>query len=89
MPFHRCTVAQTDGTIVATNIALTLEEPAGKGAPGWYGTLTVTHLTLLEAGKSYRLTLDDGRAGEFAVRRNTVAGGEHRAVAINGSGALG
>ena len=50
----------------------------------WYGTITVTHLTTLASGQTYRLVLDDGRSGAFRVRRNTFAGDVNRAVAIDG-----
>ena len=91
MPFHRCTIHQEDGSLVAENVNLTIEEMDREGVRDWYGTVSVTHLTALMAGQRYRLTLDDGRTGEFMVRRNTFAGGgggADRAVAIHGTGPL-
>lgn len=87
MAFHHCTVCAPDGTVLAKDVQVALE--AGRSDEGeWYGTLTVTHLANLEAGKQYLLMLDDGRKGSFAVRRNTFAGGVTRAVAIQGAGPL-
>ena len=39
---------------------------------------------MLTAGLTYRIVLDDGRAGTFRVRRNTFAGDVSRAVAADG-----
>ena len=84
MAFHKCTICAPDGTVLAKDVQLALE--AGRSdADKWYGTLTVTHLSNLEAGKQYLLMLDDGRKGSFAVRRNTFAGEVTRAVAIQGA----
>jgi hypothetical protein len=88
MAFHHCTVYLADGTVLAKDVQVALEETAREGGPEWYGTMTVTHLAPLEAGQKYRLVLDDGRAGEFGVRRNTFAGGVTRAVSIQGAGPL-
>jgi len=88
MPFHRCTIRQDDGTDVAQDVQVSLEETTREGVVEWHATITVTHLTSLVAGQKYRLVLDDGRSGEFLVRRNTYAGGENRAVAIHGMGPL-
>jgi hypothetical protein len=82
--FHRCEVHDEEGRVVATDIRLALEEGERDGAPAWYGTITVTHLTTLTAGRAYRLVLDDGRSGAFRVKRNTFAGDVNRAVAIDG-----
>lgn len=88
MPFHRCAIRQDDGTDVAQDVQVSLEETTREGVVEWHATITVTHLTNLVAGQKYRLVLDDGRSGEFLVRRNTYAGGEHRAVAIHGTSPL-
>ena len=88
MSFHRCAVCQEDGSLVCEGVTVALEE-AGRDDPvAWYGTITVTHLTSLAAGQRYRLLLDDGRTGEFLVRRNTFAGDTSRAVAIHGTSPL-
>ena len=86
MAFHHCTVCQHDGTVLAKEVHIALEERDGTAE--WYGTITVTHLAALEAGKQYLLKLDDGRTGTFGVRRNTFAGGVTRAVSIQGAGPL-
>ena len=88
MPFHHCSIVQEDGTVVAQHIDAALEETTREGVTEWYATLTVTHAATLVAGHRYRLLLDDGRAGEFMVRRNTSTGGENRAVAVRGTGPL-
>jgi hypothetical protein len=88
MPFHRCAIRQDDGTVVADAVQVALEETTREGVVEWHATITVTHLTSLVAGQKYHLVLDDGRSGEFLVRRNTFAGGENRAVAIHGMGPL-
>jgi len=88
MPFHRCAIRQEDGTVVADAVHVSLEETTREGVVEWHATITVTHLTNLVAGQKYLLVLDDGRSGEFLVRRNTFAGGENRAVAIHGMGPL-
>lgn len=88
MPFYRCTICQDDGTEVCKDVTVTIETTDSNGHSEWYGTITVRHVDALEAGKRYRLVLEDGRSGEFLVRRNTFAGGESRAVAIRGTGAL-
>ena len=88
MPFYLCSICEDDGSRVAEKITVVIEETGGGGVSGWHGTITGTHLTSLEAGRRYRLTLGDGRTGEFHVRRNTFAGGTERAVSINGMGPL-
>ncbi len=88
MPFHRCAICLDDGSVVAKDVDIALEEMDRDGVPQWYGTITVTHLTTPSAGQKYRLILDDGRTGEFLVRRNTSAGGASRAVAIHGTSPL-
>jgi len=89
MPFHHCTICHEDGTPMAEKVTVSLEddfEPSERVA--WHGTVSVTHLIDLTAGKQYQLVLDDGRRGPFVVRRNTFAGGDQRAVAIYGVGPL-
>lgn len=88
MAFYRCAIHDEDGALVAENVKLYIEETTREGGADWYGTISVTHLTRLEAGHRYRLVLDDGRAGQFLVRRNTFAGGADRAVAFHGVGPL-
>jgi len=91
MAFHRCTIHDATGTLVCENVSLTLEEAERSGAVEWYGTVSVSHTTPLMPGSTYRIVLDNGRTGEFEVRRNTMAGGERgteRAVAICGTGKL-
>lgn len=80
--FHRCEIRDEEGRVVASDIRVALEERGSAGA--WYGTITVTHLTTLTSGQTYRIVLDDGRSGAFRVRRNTFAGDVNRAVAIDG-----
>ena len=84
MPFHHCTIRRADGTEVAKDVKVSLQD----GAPEWHGTITVTHPIDLVAGQRYGLLLDDGRIGDFLVRRNTVAGDVTRSVAIFGMGPL-
>lgn len=88
MAFHRCQICLEDGSIVAKDVDVSIEEVDRNGVREWFGTITVTHLASLSAGQKYRLVLDDGRSGDFLVRRNTFAGGVTRAVAIQGMGAL-
>ncbi len=88
MVFHRCAICEDDGTVVIQDVTVALEEPPQGGTGAWYGTVTVTHLTTLVPGQRYQLVLDDGRAGEFLVRRSTFAGDTNRAVAIHGTGPL-
>ena len=82
--FHRCAIHDEQGNVMATDVRGALEEHERGGAPGWYGTITVTHLASLAPGQTYRLVLDDGRSAAFRVRRNTFAGDVNRAVAIDG-----
>ena len=88
MPFHRCAICLADGSVVANEVDVSIDEVNRNGVNEWFGTITVTHLASLAAGQRYVLKLDDGRTGEFLVRRNTFAGGINRAVAIQGLGAL-
>jgi len=87
MPFHRCTIHLDDGSTLADAVDVNVVEMQRDGSE-WHGTMTITHLTDLETGRRYRIVLDDGRSGEFMVRRNTFAGGTDRAVAIQGMGPL-
>ncbi len=88
MPFHRCAICLADGSVVATDVDVSIDEVNRNDVNEWFGTITVTHLASLAAGQRYVLKLDDGRTGEFLVRRNTFAGGVNRAVAIQGMSAL-
>jgi hypothetical protein len=88
MPFYSCAICQEDGTVVERGVKAAIELTEAGGSAEWYGTITVSHLTRLDAGQRYRLVLEDGRAAEFLVRRNTFAGGSDRAVAIRGMGPL-
>ncbi|HEX9632325.1 MAG TPA: hypothetical protein VGA02_07645 [Gemmatimonadales bacterium] len=88
MPFYRCEICQADGTTVARDVMVTIDETTRSGGHEWYGTITISHLNALAAGQAYRITLADGRTGEFTVRRNTLAGGTDRAVAIHGTSPL-
>ena len=88
MAFYQCAICLSDGSPVAERVTVTIEETNHAGVRSWYGTVTAGHLTPLSAGKTYRITLEDGRTGEFVVRRNTFAGGENRAVSIHGTGTL-
>ena len=88
MSFHRCTICEDDGSLVVKDVTVALEETERDATTLWYGTITVSHLANLVAGQRYRLVLDDGRTGEFTVRRNTFAGETNRAVAVDGTGPL-
>src|SRR5512141_1005956 len=79
MPFHRCAIHKEDGSTLAASVDVMIEELERAGANEWHGTISTTHLVTLEAGQRYKLVLDDGRSGEFMVRRNTFAGGTNRA----------
>ena len=88
MPFYRCSICQDDGSPVAEDVTVVIEVTGRNPDSGWYGTITTTHLTSLDAGQRYRLRLADGRTGEFQVKRNALAGGTDRVVAIGGIGPL-
>ena len=88
MPFHHCTISLEDGSVVAGDVQLVLEETDRDGRQEWYGTITAADVVMLAAGQRYRLTLDDKRSGVFLVRRNTSAGDTDRAIAIRGMGPL-
>jgi hypothetical protein len=85
MPFFRCTICQEDGSLIAQDVTVMLAETK---RDEWYGTITATDLISLGSGQPYLLRLDDGRKGEFLVRRNTSAGEIERAIAIRGTGPL-
>jgi 2-oxoglutarate dehydrogenase complex dehydrogenase (E1) component-like enzyme len=85
MPFFRCTICQDDGSPIAKDVTVMLAETK---RDEWYGTITAAHLTALGSGQRYILHLEDGRKGEFLVRRNTSAGEIERAIAIKGIGLL-
>ena len=89
MSFHRCSILLEDGDVMAQDVPVSLQEPAQGDDAMWYGTLTITHQVVLQAGQRYHLVLDDGRRGVFLVRRNTFAGDVNRAVAIHGMEPLG
>ena len=86
---HRCTISHGNGSVVARDVPVTLEETDRDGQPAWYGTLNSPQVLLLTAGQKYQVKLDDGRTGTFYVRRNTSAGEAGRAIAIQGMGELG
>jgi len=88
MVVHNCAIHDEDGSLLAANVRLYLEETSREGVSEWHGTLAAIQLATLLAGRCYRVVLDDGRTGEFFVRRNTSAGGEDRAVACVGNGPL-
>ena len=73
---------------MAKDVNVAIDEVDRDGVMEWFGTITVAHLTSLSTGQRYRLLLDDGRTGEFLVRRNTFAGDVNRAVAVQGVGPL-
>lgn len=88
MSFHRCAICLEDGSILIESVHVALEGADQTGASSWYGTVTGTEVTTLAPGLRYVLKLDDGRSGEFIVRRNTRAGEVERAVSIRGMGPL-
>ncbi|HXV86489.1 MAG TPA: hypothetical protein VD793_07305 [Gemmatimonadales bacterium] len=88
MVVHHCEVLDQDGNVLSRQGRIHLEEDRRAGEEDWHGTLSATDLQQLLAGQFYRVVLDDGRAGEFFVRRNTTAGQELRAVACHGRGPL-
>lgn len=88
MPFYRCEICEANGTVVAKDVMVSIDETTRPGGHEWYGTITISHLSALAAGQAYRITLADGRTAKFMVRRNTFAGGTDRAVAIHGTSPL-
>ena len=85
---HHCTISLADGSVMAREVQLALEEIERDGKPDWFGTITVSQPLMLSAGQKYHLMLDDRRSGVFLVRRNTSAGDVGRAIAIHGMGPL-
>ena len=86
MPFYQCVICNHDGSHLADNVRVVIED--SDAGDRWYGTITATQLTGLMAGQTYRIVLGDGRTGSFRVKRNTVAGDAERAIAITGTGPL-
>ena len=86
---HRCTISHPSGSVIARDVAITVEETDRDGKPAWYGTLNSPQVLLLTAGEQYQLKMDDGRTGTFHVQRNTSAGDAGRAIAVRGIGGLG
>lgn len=89
MAFYRGSIIRADGSPCAEGVMITLD-PADLDRKGeWRATVSSPQEVDLVAGQRYRLVLEDGRSGDFIVRRNTTAGGTSRAIAIYGVGALG
>jgi hypothetical protein len=88
MPFFNGTIYKDDGSVCCEQVMVSLEQAERTGGPEWYGTVQSRQAIDLVAGKRYRLLLADGRTGDFTVRRNTSAGGEARAIAIQGMSPL-
>ena len=65
--FHRCQILEADGRVMASDVQVALEESARASGPVWYGTITVTHLTTLASGQTYRLVLDDGACADVRI----------------------
>ncbi|MGD2134580.1 MAG: hypothetical protein PVF27_00395 [Gemmatimonadales bacterium] len=84
MAFYRCRICTEDGDELCEDVTVTIETVDRDGEPQWYGTLSMTRRVPLETGQRYRLELEDGRSGQFAVRRSTFAGGDTQAIAIVG-----
>lgn len=89
MAFHRCDIRGEGGKVVAEGVEVALQVNPKDGEAIWFGTISVTDVCDLEAGVRYRMELDDGRAGEIVVQRNTYVGGVDRAVSFRGAGPLG
>lgn len=88
MPFFQGSIYQPDGRVCCEGVMVSLEQTERAGAREWYGTVSAKATMDLVAGQRYRLVLADGRGADFMVRRNTSAGGQDRAVAIQGLGPL-
>lgn len=88
MPFYSASIYKQDGSVCCQGVVVSLEGMERDGAPEWFGTISAKEGMELLAGQKYRLVLTDGRAGEFMVRRNTSAGGQERAVSLQGMGPL-
>jgi hypothetical protein len=88
MAFFMATIYQADGSVCCQGVMVALERAEPGGTTDWYGTVSAKEGMELVAGQKYRLVLTDGRSGEFMVRRNTSAGGQERAVSLQGMGPL-
>jgi hypothetical protein len=88
MPFYSASIYKEDGSVCCQGVMVALERMERDGAADWFGTISATEGMELMAGQKYRLVLTDGRSGEFMVRRNTSAGGQERAVSLQGMGPL-
>jgi hypothetical protein len=66
MPFHRCTIRHQDGTLVARDVEVMIEETERQGAVEWYGTVTVVHPVNLAPSERYRAA--SVRAGRLLTR---------------------
>jgi len=88
MPFYNASIYKEDGSVCCQGVMVSLDGMDQAGAAGWMGTISAKEGVELLAGRRYRLVLTDGRAGEFMVRRNTSAGGEDRAVSLQGMGPM-
>lgn len=88
MPFYNASIYKDDGSVCCEGVMVSLEGLDRDGAAQWLGTISAKEGMDLQAGHKYRLVLTDGRAGEFTVRRNTSAGGQDRAVSLQGLGPL-
>jgi hypothetical protein len=88
MAFFNGTIYKDDGSVCCQEVMVSLEQAERSGGPEWYGTVQSRQAIDMVSGQRYRLVLADGRSGDFLVRRNTSAGGEARAVAIQGMSPL-
>ena len=87
MPFYSASIYKEDGSVCCEGVMVSLDRMEGD-AHAWFGTVSAKEGMELMAGHKYRLVLTDGRSGEFMVRRNTSAGGQDRAVSLQGMGPL-
>jgi len=88
MPFYSASIYKEDGSVCCQGVMVSLEGMDRDGAADWFGTISAREGMELLAGQKYRLVLTDGRSGQFMVRRNTSAGGQERAVSLQGMGPL-
>jgi hypothetical protein len=88
MAFFSGSIYKADGSVCCQGVMVALEQTEPSGSRDWYGTVSAKEGMDLTAGQKYRLVLADGRTGEFMVRRNTSAGGQDRAVSLQGMGPL-
>jgi hypothetical protein len=64
-----------DGRVILPSIAGNYFPYTGRrGRAAWSGGFDGTRENTIDAGGSYRLTLDDGRSGEIAVDLMTLSG---------------